>query len=968
MKLLHYFTAVFLSTTSFTTAREKPNIVMLFIDDWAWNGTPVTMDDAMPNSKMPVVKMPNVEKLAREGMKFRNAYASPQCSPSRVCLQTGQTSPRNGFTVYLNSLGQNYYNEKKSKGLPVISCIADETIKADAVTIPEALKPLGYVSAHFGKWHMRGDPTDEGYIAHDGDTNNNPGNTLKTGLKEGEPKPKRLPDSMSDPKLMFSLTERALNFMDKQANANQPFYLQISHYAMHAGSECLPETREKYAKHPLVQAWYREKKKHPDTVNIGDDPAVWFGMAEDLDGRIGAVLDKLATLGIAENTYVVLMSDNGYRHKEFKIATYLTQPMHAHKWWVWQGGIRVPMIVRGPGIEADSIFNANVANYDLLPTFVDWAGGDSADLKDVDGVSLADFLSGTKEPNSDFQERFLYFHYPHNRTSMPHSAIVSGRDKVIHFYEKPDLPMLFDLAKDEAETTNIATKNPGRHRELFDEMFRYLGEVGARIPKQNPNFDKEAEIAYRASDEYRKKEPYGPFAGKRALSEDERPREKPVAAVPPTERLPNIVFLFADDLGWGDLGCYGHPYARTPAIDQLATDGTRFTQFYVTGVTCCPSRTGFMTGLHTARFQKYPADFGFGDRVTITELLKKRGYRTGHFGKWHIGPDPRPGVYGIDNYSGGENTKGTPRGRDAGLYDAAIDFIKTQSNQPFYVNVWGHATHYPVNVHPELAAEFDEVTVKRGDFSESMQEKLDECKKNGGDLDTAMRQYLGDVWAIDQNVKRVLAAIDEAGLRDNTIVVFSSDHGPAPVLLGVKKESKEFSHNMLGYAGALRGGKHDQFEGGVRAPFIIRWPGHVKAGHTDTKNVISGMDWLPTLCRIAGITDLPAHIDGEDVTDIWLGETRERTTPLFWKTSSPGKSASMRHGNWKLHLDPRGQKGAFLYDLSRDPSESRNVAEERPNILNRLRTKLTAWMGTLPDSYEKSKNEKKERKRKARAK
>lgn len=512
----------------FTTAKAEespPNIVFLFIDDWAWNGTPVAMDDAMANARMPVVEMPNVERLAREGMKFRNAYASPQCSPSRVCVQTGQSSPRNGYTVYLNALGQDYYNEKKSKGLPVISCIADETIDPDAVTIPEALQPMGYASAHFGKWHMRGDPGDEGCIAHDGDTNNNPGNTLKAGLKDGEPKPKRIPADMHDPKLMFSVTERALAFMEDQVEAGHPFYQQVSHYAMHAGSECLPATREKYAKHPLVQAYYEKNRKDPETVKIGDDPAVWFGMAEDLDGRIGAVLDKLVELGIEEETYVVLMSDNGYRHEELEVSPELTQPLHARKWWVWQGGIRVPLIVRGPG----SVFEGNVVNYDLLPTFVDWAGGDVSALRDIDGVSLAGYLRG-EDPRPAFLERCLYFHYPHNRSSMPHSAIVKGTDKVIHFYERPDLPLLFDLAKDEAETTNIANRFPERHRDLFDEMMRYFEEVGARIPKWNPEFDAEAEAEalYRASDDYRRKiAPFGPFEDTRALQEDEIPAIAP---------------------------------------------------------------------------------------------------------------------------------------------------------------------------------------------------------------------------------------------------------------------------------------------------------------------------------------------------------------------------------------------------------------------------------------------------------
>lgn len=370
-----------------------------------------------------------------------------------------------------------------------------------------------------------------------------------------------------------------------------------------------------------------------------------------------------------------------------------------------------------------------------------------------------------------------------------------------------------------------------------------------------------------------------------------------------------------------------------------------------------------MTGLHTARFQKYPADHGFGDRITITELLKKRGYRTGHFGKWHIGPDARSGVYGIDEYSGGKNTKGTPRGRDAGLFDAAIEFIKANKDQPFYVNVWGHATHYPVDVHPDLENEFRDVKLDRKDFAPTMQHKFDESEKLKGDLNKAMRQYLGDVWAIDQNVKRLLATLDDLGLRENTIVVFSSDHGPAPVLLGAKKESKEFSHNMLGYAGELRGGKHEQLEGGVRAPFIVRWPGHIKAGHTDTTSVTSGMDWMPTLGSIAGIEELPTLLDGEDVSDIWRGQSRERRKPLYWKTSTPNQSASMREGKWKLHLNHRGTKGVYLHELSRDPSESTNVADQHPEVRKRLLIKMRAWMSELPKSYEKSDNQQKNKDR-----
>lgn len=422
------------------------------------------------------------------------------------------------------------------------------------------------------------------------------------------------------------------------------------------------------------------------------------------------------------------------------------------------------------------------------------------------------------------------------------------------------------------------------------------------------------------------------------------------------QRPPNIVFMFADDLGYGDLGCYGHPYAKTPALDRLAKGGTRFTQFYVTGVTCNPSRTGLMTGLFPARFSKYAADFGFGQLVTITDLLKKRGYRTGHFGKWHIGPDDADGTYGIDTVRviGKSHDKTTgDTGRDDDLYAAAIDFIRENKEGPFYVNVWGHATHFPVNTAKGLAAKFNDVTVNRKDFAPTMQHKFDECKHIGGDLDDSMRQYLGDVYQIDRNVDRLLKTLDELGLRENTIVVFSSDHGPAPVLTG-KKGARQFANNMLGYAGEHRGGKHEQYEGGTRVPLIIRWPKRVPADRVDSTSVCSFIDWLPTLASIAGIEELPDNLDGEDTSDIWQGTARIRSKPLFWKTSSVGATPAMRDGNWKLHL-PRKQRGVpELYDLSVDPSESHNIAVEHPDAVKQLSKKLKAWAATLPTEYVKT--------------
>ncbi len=419
------------------------------------------------------------------------------------------------------------------------------------------------------------------------------------------------------------------------------------------------------------------------------------------------------------------------------------------------------------------------------------------------------------------------------------------------------------------------------------------------------------------------------------------------------ERPPNIVFFFCDDLGYADIASYGHPYAKTPELDKLASEGTSFMQHYVTGVTCNPSRTGLMTGLHPARFPKYAADFGFQGRVTVTDLLKTRGYVTGHFGKWHMGPDSmtKNGTYGLDEIQVIGNSKDPKAGRDDDLTAAAIDFIKANADKPFYVNIWGHSTHFPVDTPANLAERFIEVKVRRSDFSQTMQKKFDECVQIGGDLDDSMRQYLGDVYSIDLNVGRVLKTLDQLGLRDNTIFVFSSDHGPAPVILA--KGWREFSNNMLGYAGIHRGSKHNMYEGGVRVPFIIRWPGKIAAGRVDKENITSFIDWMPTLASIAGVEELPERMDGEDISDIWYGAVRERKEPLTWRVSSRNAAPVMREGKWKLHFKNKNGSKIELYDLSVDPAESTNLADKETQVASGMSAYLKDWLAELPEDYEK---------------
>jgi len=426
-----------------------------------------------------------------------------------------------------------------------------------------------------------------------------------------------------------------------------------------------------------------------------------------------------------------------------------------------------------------------------------------------------------------------------------------------------------------------------------------------------------------------------------------------------TASRPNIVFLLADDLGGVDLHCYGNPYSRTPNIDSLARDGTRFTHYYATGASCCPTRTGLMTSWFPARYPTYPANGGFASRVTITELLKKQGYATGHFGKWHIGPEQKAGTYGIDETSAGEEQGGKKkhadeRGRDAHIYDEAIKFIETHKGGPFYVNVWGHIPHNPVNPVEPLVKRWSDLKVKDSDFPKQMQAKFNDVRQGGGDVDDGMRRYLADIESLDDSVGRVLKRIDELGLRNNTIVVFNTDQGADMTKAG----GGGLRFNQMGFNGPVRGGKHTHWEGGVRVPWIVRWPGRVPAGRTDEQSVLSGADWLPTLCTITGTPFNAAEFDGEDTSAAWLGKASHvRTKALLWKTSATGSESYIREGQWKLRHPTRKNDGELeLYDITTDPAEEHNVAAEHPDIMKKLSAQVEAWVATLPKEYLKSKD------------
>jgi arylsulfatase A-like enzyme len=209
---------------------------------------------------------------------------------------------------------------------------------------------------------------------------------------------------------------------------------------------------------------------------------------------------------------------------------------------------------------------------------------------------------------------------------------------------------------------------------------------------------------------------------------------------------------------------------------------------------------------------------------------------------------------------------------------------------------------------------------------------LAELKKTE-DINVGMRKHVADMAQLDEQIARLLQAIDDLGLADDTIVVFTSDNGP----------------HGYGSAGIFRGAKHWLYDGGVHLPMLVRWPGHVQAGRVDGKSVLAGVDWLPTLSKIAGAKIDPSKFDGEDVSDIWLGKERPREKDLFWRTFAPKGQPVMLRGSWKMHQQRKGPPE--LYDLSSDPGERNNVADKNPAIVRDLSAALRRWADSLPKTY-----------------
>jgi arylsulfatase A-like enzyme len=418
-------------------------------------------------------------------------------------------------------------------------------------------------------------------------------------------------------------------------------------------------------------------------------------------------------------------------------------------------------------------------------------------------------------------------------------------------------------------------------------------------------------------------------------------------------RRPNVILIFTDDQGSVDLNCYGSKDLYTPNLDKLAREGTRFTQFYVGAPVCSPSRAALMTG-------RYPQLAGVpgnvsskqghagmpGEQITIAEMMKEAGYATGHVGKWHLGytPETMPNGQGydcsfghmggcIDNYShffywAGPNRHdlwrdGREVWRDGEFFgDLMVDeckkFIDDNSEKPFLLYWAINMPHYPL-------------------------QGTEKWRKKYRHLEAPRRMYAAFISTMDEMVGEVVEHLDKAGLREDTIIIFLSDHGHSV-------EQRTFSGG--GNSGDFRGHKFTLWEGGIRVPCIVSWPGRIPQNAVRNQMAIS-IDWMPTIARYCGIRGPEHEIDGKSIVSII--ESPVAPSPhevLHWQTAR-GNHWAVREGDWKLvrngpATDYKGIKlpkaENFLSNIAQDATETKNIAGSHPDIVARLTRLHENWL------------------------
>ncbi len=422
-------------------------------------------------------------------------------------------------------------------------------------------------------------------------------------------------------------------------------------------------------------------------------------------------------------------------------------------------------------------------------------------------------------------------------------------------------------------------------------------------------------------------------------------------------RKPNVIVIMTDDQSYMDAGCYGSPYFKTPALDRIAEEGVRFTQFYGASSVCTPSRAGMLTGSYPVRVglpgntSSQPGEPGLSsEHPTMARMFKEAGYATAHVGKWHLGysEDTMPNAHGfdhsfghmggcIDNYShffywSGPNQhdlwRNGERARHYGeffpdlMVKEAKWFMEEHKDEPFFLFFPMNTPHYPYQGSLEWLEYYEDLPYPRN-------------------------LYAAFLSTQDDKIGELLDAVDELGLTEDTIIVFQPDHGHS---------EEERAHFGGGDSGPYRAGKFSCFEGGIRLPTCVRWPGKIPAGEVRDQ-MGHGCDWMPTLAEFAGVPLVNENIDGKSITDVIVHGAQSPHDVLHWD-QQPFDQWAVREGPWKLIGNVRDEtetgdllteedRTLFLANLEEDPGEMTNFASERPEIVERMQQLRDDFVASL---------------------
>ena len=456
-------------------APRSPNFVFILVDDLGW------MDLGCYGSSF--YKTPNLDRLAASGMRFTNAYAaSPVCSPTRVSIMTGKHPARVGITDWIPGL--------RPKGRRLIGPPIRNEMPLEEVTLAEALKEGGYQTFFAGKWHLGG----PGYYPEDQGFDINIGGHALGSPPGGYYSPWKNPRLANGPEgeyLPDRLTDESIRFLH-QRNSEQPFLLYLAFYTVHtpiqASKRHVAQYRAAFDKLPVPDnpddlrerlAWTRKRQDDPD----------YASMVHAMDENVGRLLDQLDQLKLSDYTVVIFMSDNGglaTLSARWRLAPTCNLPLRAGKGWCYEGGIREPMIIRAPGVtHPGGVCTTPVTSMDFYPTMLELAGLPARPKQHCDGLSLRPLLEGGRTLERDA----LFWHFPHHHSSdwTPGSAVRVGDWKLIVFYEEERVE-LYNLKGDPGEHFDLAGEQPAKRDELLKRLRQWQREVGAQLPRPNPEY------------------------------------------------------------------------------------------------------------------------------------------------------------------------------------------------------------------------------------------------------------------------------------------------------------------------------------------------------------------------------------------------------------------------------------------------------------------------------------------------